>query len=279
VATDWSQYEVAATVADYLDMLERELRGKPYNKSKHNRRLQLQLTGRSPGAIEFKHQNISAILLELGFPYIDGYKPRGNYQELLKSEVQVQLNRNPQIETATQALVDAPVESVMAEIPAAVFVAPPVRMGRRRVYEKYRPTRPTEGVNYLERESRNRFLGLAGELLVLKAEHRRLWYAGRKRLAERIEHVAVSQGDGLGYDVESFEVDGRKRFIEVKTTAFGALTPFFATANEVAVSDTLENFQLYRVFRFRKDARIFCLPGSLSTTCELEPTQFRASLL
>lgn len=44
------------------------------------------LNGRSPGAIEFKHANISAILIEIGFPYLDGYKPRGNYQELLRKK-------------------------------------------------------------------------------------------------------------------------------------------------------------------------------------------------
>ena len=56
----WSPAEVAATVADYLDMLELELRHAPYNKRDHNRNLLQQLNGRSAGAIEFKHCNISA---------------------------------------------------------------------------------------------------------------------------------------------------------------------------------------------------------------------------
>ena len=41
------------------------------------------LDGRSDGAIEYKHENISAVLIELGYPYIEGYKPRCNYQQLL----------------------------------------------------------------------------------------------------------------------------------------------------------------------------------------------------
>ena len=75
----WSPAEVAATVADYLDMLELELRHAPYNKRDHNRNLLQQLNGRSAGAIEFKHCNISAVLNELGYPSIDGYKPRDNF--------------------------------------------------------------------------------------------------------------------------------------------------------------------------------------------------------
>ncbi len=67
-------------------MLEHQFRGEPFNKSAHNRRLQTILRNRSEGAIAFKHCNVSAILIEIGFPYVDGYKPRGNYQELLKAD-------------------------------------------------------------------------------------------------------------------------------------------------------------------------------------------------
>lgn len=35
VAEHWSVEEVAATVTDYFDMLERELRGEPFSKRAH----------------------------------------------------------------------------------------------------------------------------------------------------------------------------------------------------------------------------------------------------
>jgi hypothetical protein len=62
LAGDWSPEEVAATVEDYFAMLENELRRASYNERDHNRRLQQRLSGRSAGAIEFKHANISAIM-------------------------------------------------------------------------------------------------------------------------------------------------------------------------------------------------------------------------
>jgi hypothetical protein len=68
VPESWSREEVEATVAAYLDMLDQELRGLQFNKSDARRRLGATLSGRSEGAIERKHQNISAILIELGFP-------------------------------------------------------------------------------------------------------------------------------------------------------------------------------------------------------------------
>ncbi len=126
-------------------------------------------------------------------------------------------------------------------------------------------------------EARNASLGAAGEEFVLDVEHRRLWEAGCRPYAERIEHVSKTQGDGLGYDIRSFDVDGRDRLIEVKTTALGVLTPFYATPREVAVSEERQvDYHLYRVFKFRDNPKIFSLTGSLRTSVRLEPSQFKA---
>jgi hypothetical protein len=83
MADDWSREEVEATVGDYFDMLGEQLRGQAYNKSEHRRRLGRLLKNRSAAAIERKHQNISTVLIKLGFVYIEGYKPLPNYQRLL----------------------------------------------------------------------------------------------------------------------------------------------------------------------------------------------------
>ena len=96
-------------------------------------------------------------------------------------------------------------------------------------------------------------------------------------LANRIEHVANSQGDHLDFDILSFETDEREKLIEVKTTRFGSLTPFFASKNEVEVSETRESeFQLYRLFNFARQPKLFVLAGSLRNTCSLDPIQFSA---
>jgi hypothetical protein len=94
VAFDWSREEVEATVADYFAMIEAELAGTRYHKTEHRRQLLPMLDARSEGSIEFKHQNISAVLIALGFPYISGYKPRSNYQHLLYEVVSDRLASN-----------------------------------------------------------------------------------------------------------------------------------------------------------------------------------------
>ena len=282
MAEDWSQEEVAATVADYFVMLTHELRGERFSKREHNRRLQALLKGRSAGAIEFKHQNISAILIEQGFPYIDGYKPRANYQERLREEVVAHLVHDAPAAQAAATLVAAAVSGMAPERSLSDIVVPaPVRDTRNdRVYEwpVMNPV-PRLGINYLEREAQNMSLGSAGESFVLELEYRRLWEAGARHLGEKIEHVSRTKGDGLGYDIASFDPDGTDRLIEVKTTGFGAMTPFFASKREVHVSEEQAKlYRLYRVFKFRKQPKVFVLSGSLRETCVLEAVSFRATV-
>ena len=88
IGEDWSEDEVQSTVADYFEMLRLEADGLAYNKSEHNQMLRKQLNGRSKASVELKHQNISAVLTGLGLPFIQGYKPRGNSQLLLRKAVQ-----------------------------------------------------------------------------------------------------------------------------------------------------------------------------------------------
>ena len=83
----WTANEIDLVVADYFEMLSMELALKPFVKSSRNEALQ-KLTGRSRGSIEFKHQNISAVLFELGLPWISGYKPMGNYQHALLEAIE-----------------------------------------------------------------------------------------------------------------------------------------------------------------------------------------------
>jgi hypothetical protein len=64
--------------------------------------------------------------------------------------------------------------------------------------------------------------------LVLKLEQYRL-AAGLDSLAAKVEHVSRTRGDGLGFDVLSFDEQGKERYIEVKTTAFAKETPFFVS--------------------------------------------------
>lgn len=275
---DWSPLEVEACVADYLCMLTLELNGQRYSKAEHVRALVHKLDNRSHASVEFKHGNISAVMLGLGYPYIEGYKPRSNYQSILIDIVESQVQQSAALQEAAQAAVLRPATAVALGEPSTIWVSTP---RPARVSETPPITRQFSPAkrNYLEQEARNRALGRAGELFVMEMEVRRLHEAGKKRLSDRVEHVALIQGDGLGYDVLSFEVNGRERLIEVKTTSFGKLTPFYVSQNELRRSKIDHEFyQLYRLFAFRDRPRAFNLPGSISEHCRLDPMSYLAHL-
>lgn len=277
MANDWSREEVEATISDYFDMLAKELRQQGYNKAEHNRNLQKLLNSRTKGAIEKKHQNISAVLIELGYPYIDGYKPLPNYQQLLRVTVEDRLLRTDELDKAAAANVQYPVEHIPSAESLLVVTPSPREEKKPKLYDKPVQLRRMVRKNFLEIESRNQALGIAGEKLVLEFEHRRLWQAGKRDLANRIQHVSQTEGDGLGFDILSYENDGRERLVEVKTTRFGESTPFFASKNEVDVSAMRDKeYQLYRLFKFGEQPKLYILPGSLRSTCSLDPVQFTA---
>ena len=134
-------------------------------------------------------------------------------------------------------------------------------------------------VDYLAQEAINLSLGAAGEQFVIRFEQARLIQARRDNLASRVEHIAVTRGNGAGYDVLSFETTGQERLIEVKTTSYGPLTPFFVTRNEVDVSQrTAAKYYLYRTFDFRRLPKIFTKQGAIDRSFKLDPTQYVASI-
>lgn len=128
-------------------------------------------------------------------------------------------------------------------------------------------------VDFLKREAANSELGLLGEKFVLKFEKARLIHAGKVNLAEGIEHTSQDLGDGTGYDIRSYEVNGTNRFIEVKTTCFSRYTPFYVTPNELRVSqEHAEKYNLYRVFQLKARPQLFISLGSIEKRFLLEPS-------
>lgn len=273
---EWSRNEVEATVGDYFHMLVMELSGQDYNKTTHRRALLPKLDGRSAGAVERKHQNISAILIENGCPYISGYKPLGNYQALLREVVEDQIQRDQNLDNAALMASATPAVVPLVEGFSGIVVdAPTLSLAAHEPRSADYVSRVPHQRDYLEREARNASLGTAGEEFVLKYEHFRLRKCGQKALAEKIDHFSKTQGDGLGFDILSFEATGRERFIEVKTTAFGKETPFYISRGEVAFAQrNTDQFYLYRLFDFRRDPRLFELLGPVDRHYNVSPVSY-----
>ena len=274
---DWSREEVEAIVADYLEMLIFELSGQVYSKTSHRKALLVKLNARSEGAIEFKHGNISAALIELGLPYIGGYKSRPNYQMLVLEVIASQWKSQPVFDKVALAAVQQPaVLPTLVDFTKIKTQAPVLESVVRdaAALHSFRAAKR----DYLAREAANMSLGLAGEELIVQYEHWRLVHLGLPKFADLVEHVAKTKGDGLGFDVLSFNADGSERFIEVKTTTFAKETPFFVSRGELALSKSAKDqFHLYRLFAFRTKPHLFEMTGALDQHCILDPVSYRAS--
>jgi hypothetical protein len=268
--SDWQSDELDAIVADYFDMLTADISGRPYVKSRHRAALIARI-GRTQGSIEFKHQNISAVLDELGMPWILGYKPAKNYQNAIFDAIDRYLSQNPKV------LEFAPHQPARPSSPQEIFVPTPVLAAAnepiperlRRLVQKFDP---------VERDHRNRSLGKAGEAFVLDLERRLLRNADRPDLASKVRWTASEDGDGAGYDISSFHPQGDRRLIEVKTTNGSARTPFFLSRNERAVaSERPEEWRIYRVHLLAQGPRVFTIAPPLENAVKLTAETWRAS--
>lgn len=269
----WPDWQVDLIIADYFNMLGEEIAGRPYNKAEHNRSLQ-QLTGRNHASVEFKHCNISAVLEQLGMRGIHGYRPRPNFQNALIDGVDRFLTSKGPLLQLTTAVPEA-----VAEMPELWIGPPPEVLGT----EQPPPERLQQLVRKFdpaERDARNRKLGKQGEELMFLYERQRLRSADRPDLAKKVEWTSEVRGDGAGYDIRSFDLNGRERLIEVKTTNGPAKTPFFLSENERAFSEERSDvFRLLRLYSFVEKPSAYELRPPLTERLWLNPVSYRASLI
>lgn len=265
----WSDDELDAIVATYFVMLLLELQGQSYIKAHHNEPLMQEL-GRTHRSVEFKNQNISAVLEELGLPWIPGYKPKRNYQQAIFGAIERYLSAQQDIfQYLPKGVPTTTVENIFVPAPQSTHKANPLPPGLERLVRKFDP---------VDRDHRNRSLGKAGEEFVLNIERQVLTAGGRPDLACQVRWVAVEDGDGAGFDIRSFDFAGAEKFIEVKTTNGGIRTPFFLTRNEQEVAEAnADVWRLYRVYQFSQTPRIFSLAPPLSNVLHLRVETWRAS--
>lgn len=274
---EWAENEIRAAVRDYFTTLQAELRGRaPGTVGLWQPRLDRN-DDPDRAALQRKYGQIGAVLMDHGLPYSLAHAPVPDYRPSLVAAVRDYLGNHPYMLELMEGAVFRPVRTLPALDalePRRVLSRPPAGAaapGARGATELI------AGVDYLEKEQRNRSLAMAGQQFVLAFERRRLQAQGLHKYAEAIEHVSAEHGDGAGFDILSYGVDGGERYIGVKTTRFRRETPLYLSAHEVAMSQIRDGrFWIYRVHNFRDNPRLYMVNGSLTGHFELEPTQYRA---
>ncbi|MEY8735576.1 DUF3427 domain-containing protein [Peribacillus frigoritolerans] len=136
-------------------------------------------------------------------------------------------------------------------------------------------------VNFDLNNKMNKRLGNLGELMVVKYEKDFLIRNGKPELAEMVNHTAKTEGDGTGYDIRSYNLNGEIKYIEVKTTRAGKNTPFYLSIRELLFSKQHpKKYFLYRIFDFDETSNsgaMYMINGDLEQHLNLEPLTFKAS--
>lgn len=131
-------------------------------------------------------------------------------------------------------------------------------------------------VNFDEINARNKEIGLLGEAFVLKLEKSML----PTELADKVVHTSVEEGDGTGYDILSYHLDGTVKFIEVKTTTGSLKTPFYFSENErlflEMFKDELEIVRVYDFDRENEEGKIKRIKGvDFLASVEMQPIAYK----
>jgi hypothetical protein len=210
------------------------------------------------------------VLQRLGLPRIQGYLPATNYQKAITAAIDRYVSKNPAVlhpEKLFSGFADRP--GLFVEPPPMLFPLTPQREDIERLVRKFNP---------VERDFRNRKLGRDGEEMVFQFEREKLRQLDRSDLARKVRWVSEDDGDGAGYDILSFDEEGKERLLEVKTTVGSEITPFYITRNELSLSsERPDAFRLCRVFEFSKQPRMFELLPPLDKLVHLSPLSYEAS--
>lgn len=279
----WSAEENELIVGNYFEMLMEELAGRKFNKAAYARKIAPYLKARitkdagRKGAFRRKYCNISAVLRALGQPWVEGFNPNENIQLDLADVVAAHLEKNRH--AITRAIVerlkndDASFEGIemqQPQMPESLSAKEIAKIDR--IITKF---------DVAAKDKYNRDLGYGGEKLVYENEIFRLRKAGLESLVEKVSWVSRDIGDGLGYDIESYDLDQRKRLIEVKTTNGDGWFPFFVTANERNVSREKadQGWCLFRVYDFNRGPKAFELNSKeLETRCHWDTATYQVKL-
>lgn len=102
-----------------------------------------------------------------------------------------------------------------------------------------------------------KLIGDIGEDIILKYEQEKKY-----NFKKNVRNVAKEIGDGIGYDILSYDSNGKEKYIEVKSTISDIKTPFYISLNEKNFLFNNENTFIYRVFNLslkNKTANFFVL--------------------
>lgn len=272
--TPWTDEENDLVVESYFKMLATNLAGRDYDETEYYQQLESRLNDRTIYAIKKKHQNVTAVLDVLGERWIDDLSPLYHFQTSLMDAVNRFRSHHPEFGIAASQKKELAASRETGQLP---IECPPTLRNQPSPINQNKMQAIARKLDMAAQSEYNKALGRAGEERAFAHEQAVLNDVGRPDLASRVRWVSVEDGDGAGYDIESYCPRGETRLIEVKTTNNWEWTPFYITQNELDVAKKCPNeWLLLRLWNFKKGPKAFELRPPLETHVDLIATNYRA---
>lgn len=157
-------------------------------------------------------------------------------------------------------------------------IAPEKLISENRAFE-YR----SRHIDIEKENQRFKKLGEHGESVVLKMEKEFLIKNNKPDLAKKIEQVS-KKNVSAGYDILSYDLDGKEKHIEVKSTnsSPSGTASFLISINEYTKAREIENYYIYMVFNAKSvSPKVWVIKDPISLEGKgltLSPTSFRGTL-
>ena len=134
------------------------------------------------------------------------------------------------------------------------------------------PTRAKKSrkVDYSKQSKKLTRIGDRGEQIVLKAERKILIDNGKPEFAEKVDQIS-KRDDSVGYDIVSYDLEGKKKYIEVKSTLRPiGFSNIYISSNELETAEERkENYYFYIVYNVGdKKPKIWKIKGTQFLTDE-----------
>lgn len=173
----------------------------------------------------------------------------------------------------------SPEDELIEETPADDFTLELTEPGAGEKARRGRPRKVRVGrhIDYVDLQAKKSKIGELGELIAYNYIYDECIRNGIDKVPV---HASKIEGDGLGYDIRSWDKNGVEIHNEIKTTTANSKDGFDITPSEIAASE--EQNSIYRILRIyaldvkRGTAKICIYDGPISARdYELVPTGFK----
>lgn len=134
-------------------------------------------------------------------------------------------------------------------------------------------------IDHVEKQNRNQEIGRLGEIIVMSEEIKKLKQLGRDDLAKKVKQVSLKD-DSLGFDILSFNEEGKEIHIEVKATVSNPdKVDFYISDNEFQVAQKDDSYAIYLIYNVdTKYPKIHILDKTVLNPQNMTPVNYKVRL-